>query len=101
MRSTAFGCCCLHTPSAAAAATAGAAAAAAAGTAAAADVTPSAAAANVTLSAAAAESEFALWVESIAAGGSYDQMCEALRLMGHELNHLKPRTLGLVARFFE
>lgn len=47
-----------------------------------------------------AESEFALWLEAIAAGGSYQQLSEALRLLAHELNHLKPKTLELVARFF-
>lgn len=48
-----------------------------------------------------AESEFALLLEAIAAGGSYQQLKEALQLMSHELNHLKPRTLALVQRFFE
>lgn len=48
-----------------------------------------------------AESEFALWLEAIAAGGSYEQLVEALQLMAQELNQLKPRTMALVQRFFE
>lgn len=47
------------------------------------------------------EAEFALWLEAIAAGGTYEQLREALQLMAHELNQLKPRTLALVQRFFE
>jgi hypothetical protein len=48
-----------------------------------------------------AEAEFALWLEAIAAGGTYEQLCRVLRMVGYELNHLKPRTLALVQRFFE
>lgn len=48
-----------------------------------------------------AEAEFALWLEAIAAGGTYEQLCRVLRMLGYELNHLKPRTLALVQRFFE
>jgi hypothetical protein len=48
-----------------------------------------------------AEAEFALWLEAVAAGGTYEHMYRVLRMLGYELNHLKPRTLALVQRFFE
>lgn len=47
------------------------------------------------------ESEFALWLEAIAAGGTYEQLVEALQIIAGELNELKPTTLALVQRFFE
>ncbi|KAF8071299.1 hypothetical protein HT031_001382 [Scenedesmus sp. PABB004] len=47
------------------------------------------------------ESEFALWLEAIARGGSYEQLEEALAATAAELNELRPATLALIARFFE
>lgn len=47
-----------------------------------------------------AESEYALWLEAVANGGSYAQLSELLALLAGELNELRHTSLDLVARFF-
>jgi hypothetical protein len=51
--------------------------------------------------AAASEPEFALWLEAIANGGSYEQLADALTAMAGELNAVRSSTLQLVERFFK
>jgi hypothetical protein len=46
------------------------------------------------------EPEFALWLEAIASGGSYQQLADALTAMAGELNAVRGSTLQLVERFF-
>ncbi|KAF6261333.1 hypothetical protein COO60DRAFT_1636916 [Scenedesmus sp. NREL 46B-D3] len=46
------------------------------------------------------EPEFALWLEAIANGGSYQQLADALTAMAGELNAVRSSTLQLVERFF-
>jgi hypothetical protein len=43
----------------------------------------------------------ALWLEAIAAGGSYSQLSQALSYASHKLGALRPTTLALVQAFFE
>jgi hypothetical protein len=47
-----------------------------------------------------AESEYALWLEAIANGGSYGQLARCLARAAGDLNQLRPSTLDLVQRFF-
>lgn len=54
----------------------------------------------LTLFATGAESEFALWLEAIANGGSYQQLAAALTAAAAELNELRDTTVDLVAQFF-
>jgi hypothetical protein len=61
----------------------------------------SAAADSAAHPAAAAEPEFALWLEAIANGGSYEQLADALAAMAGELNAVRGSTLQLVERFFK
>jgi hypothetical protein len=47
------------------------------------------------------ESEYALWLEAIANGGSYAQLESCLGQLAGDLNQLRPTTLALVQAFFE
>lgn len=48
-----------------------------------------------------AECEFALWLEAIANGGSYQQLTAALTAAAGELNELRPTTIQQVEKFFQ